>query len=95
MGNPHSAAMLFKVVHRHRVAGRTFRRVSELVFVGGKPRAVLDWIENAGVTVPLYACDLDPDKLRKPPRGSRTYYYDEVTVDPRYEDTDEDGPRAR
>lgn len=34
---------------------------------------------------PVYICELDPAKLRKAAATKNTYYYDEVTVDPRYE----------
>lgn len=43
-----------KVIHRHRIGSRTFRRVSELVFVRGKPRAMLEWVNLGGVRSPLY-----------------------------------------
>jgi hypothetical protein len=77
---------LMKVIHRHRTAGdSTFRRVSELVFVRGRPKAVLGWIDAGGVRTPIYICELDPAKLRKAAAIKNTYYYDEVTVDPRYE----------
>lgn len=73
-----------KVIHRHRVGSVEFRRVSELVFVRGRPKAVLGWIDVGGMRTPIYLCDLDPAKLRK--GKGNTYYYDAVTVDPRYED---------
>lgn len=74
-----------RVVHRHRIGDRKFRRVSELVFLQGTPKLVLDWINLGGVRMPLYA-QLDPAKLRKARSLKNTYYYDEVTTDPRYED---------
>ncbi len=74
-----------KVIHRHRAGGNTYRRESELVFVAGQPRAVLGWIDSAGVRSPIYFCELDPAKLHKAAATPNTYYYDEVTVDPRYE----------
>lgn len=74
-----------KVIHRHRSGSSTFRRVSELVFVSGRPKAVLGWIDAGGVRTPIYICELDPTKLRKAAAIKNTYYYDEVTVDPRYE----------
>jgi hypothetical protein len=73
-----------KVIHRHRVGDQVFKRVSELVYVGGKPRALLHWINSAGVRTPLYICELDPEKLR-PTEVHNTFYYDEMTVDPRFE----------
>jgi hypothetical protein len=75
----------FQVVHRHRIGGRKFRRVSELVFLHGTPKLVLGWINLAGVRMPIYI-ELDPAKLRKARAMKNTYYYDEVTADPRFED---------
>ena len=75
-----------RVVHRHRVADLCFLRVSELVFLNDEARAVLGWINSAGIRMPLYSCPLDRTKLRRPRRGPKdTYYYDETTVDPRYD----------
>lgn len=79
-----------KVIHRHRVGDQVFKRVSELVYVEGKPRALLHWINSAGVRTPLYICELDPAKLHRA-EVPNTFYYDEVTVDPRFEPV---GPRA-
>ena len=75
-----------KVIHRHRMGDRTFRRVSELVFVRGQPRAMLEWVNLGGVRSPLYIAELDPAKLRRSTHARSTYYYDGITVDPRYED---------
>ncbi|HSU77485.1 MAG TPA: hypothetical protein VLI89_10455 [Burkholderiales bacterium] len=69
------------------MGGRTFRRVSELVFVPNKrPRAVLEWVNLGGVRSPLYIAELDPAKLRQAKRLRNTYYYDDETIDPRYLD---------
>jgi hypothetical protein len=73
-----------KVTHRHRIGSHVFRRVSELVFIGGKPKAILRWIDIAGVRTPIYA-DLDPTKLRR--IRIRTdihpvFRYDGTTVEP-------------
>jgi hypothetical protein len=38
------------------------------------------------VRTPIYICDLDPAKLRKAAAAPNTFYYDGVTIDPRYED---------
>lgn len=72
-----------KVIHRHRVGTMVFRRVSELVFVRGRPMALLEWINLGGVRTPLYVCELDAAKLRQTDKN--TYHYEGVTVDPRYE----------
>jgi hypothetical protein len=77
------------VIHSHRVGRLEFRRVSELVFVRGRPKAILGWIDVGDMRTPIFMCDLDPAKLRKAAPGNNatdTYYYDAVTVDPRYEE---------
>jgi hypothetical protein len=74
-----------KVIHRHRIGERIFRRVSELVMIAGKPKALLGWINLGGVRTPIYLCDLEHAKLRQSQTSSSTFYYDETTVDPRFE----------
>lgn len=70
------------MIHRHRVGDQSLRRVSELVFVRGEAKAVLEWIDSSGLRTPIYI-DMDRSKLRLT-RGIRTlYYYDGTTVDPR------------
>jgi hypothetical protein len=89
MRNRRKVRLGLKVIHRHRVGQLEFRRVSELVFVRGNPKAILGWIDVGGVRAPLYLCDLNPDKLRKAHAANaakNTYYYESVTVDPRYEE---------
>jgi hypothetical protein len=75
-----------RVLHRHRVGNYEFRRVSELVYVRGSPKAILGWIDVGGVRTPVYICDLDPAKLHKAAAAPNTFYYDGVTIDPRYEE---------
>ena len=73
-----------KVTHRHRIGSHVFRRVSELVFIGRQPKAILRWIDIAGMRTPIYA-ELDPTKLRRMRiRTARTviFLYDGTTVDP-------------
>lgn len=86
MHNRRKVRLSMKVIHRHRVGSHEFRRVSELVFIRGCPKAILSWIDVGGVRTPIYLCDLDPAKLKKAAAAKDTYYYDAVTVDPRYED---------
>jgi hypothetical protein len=74
-----------KVIHRHRVGEKVFRRVSELVMIEGQPKAILGWINLGDVRTPLYICDLDPAKLHRSATSAGTFYYDELTVDPRFE----------
>ena len=85
MRNRSKGRLGLKVIHRHRAGDTTFRRVSELVFIGGRPRAVLGWIDAGGVRTPIYISELDPAKLKRAAAMEGTYYYDDVTVDPRYE----------
>ena len=74
-----------RVIHRHRSGDQTLRRVSELVFLRGEAKAVLEWISSGGLRTPIYV-DMDRSKLRLT-RGIRTlYYYDETTDDPRWTD---------
>lgn len=87
--------MGLKVIHRHRVGNRVVRRVSELVFVDGRPKALLGWIDLGGIRTPLYICELDRAKLRSPKNARNTYYYDATTVDPRFEDLPEELGAAR
>ena len=87
MRNRSKIRLGLKVIHRHRAGDSTFRRVSELVFIRGQPRAVLGWIDTGGMRTPIYISELDPAKLKKAAAIPNTYYYDEVTIDPRYEPT--------
>jgi len=58
------------------------RRVSELVFIRGKPKAILHWIDIAGVRTPIYV-DLEPSRLKRTPNAhGTTYRYDGTTIDP-------------
>jgi hypothetical protein len=88
MHNRRKVRLGLRVIHRHRVGRLEFRRVSELVYVRGLPKAILGWIDVGGVRTPIYLCDLDPARLRKAngAQGKNTFYYDAVTVDPRYEE---------
>jgi hypothetical protein len=79
------ARALLKVIHQHRVGDREpAQRESELMFVQGRAVAILDWVDIGGVRTPLWICPLDRTKLRpKEPGREKTFYYDDVTVDPR------------
>jgi hypothetical protein len=74
-----------KVIHRHRIGDKVFRRVSQLVVIDGKPKALLGWINLGDVRTPIFLCDLDQAKLRRSPTSANTFLYDEITVDPRFE----------
>ena len=75
-----------KVWHRHRVGKSEIRTLSELIIVNDHPRAILGWIDVGGVRTPAYQCELDPKRLHKAAANPGIYYYDGVTVDPRYQD---------
>ena len=77
-----------KVIHKHRIGQKVFRRVSELVMIDGQPKALLGWINLGDVRTPIYLCDLDQAKLRPSATAANTYLYDEITVDPRFETFD-------
>jgi len=79
-----------KVIHRHRIGRQRFRRVSELVFVGGVPRVVLEWVNMAGDRSPVYI-PLDPRRLRRLHGARRTWVYDAETRDPRFDELPADG----
>ena len=74
-----------KVKHSHRVGSAVGERVSELVYVKGRPVALLDWIDLGGIRTPLYMCELDPKQLRLVTAGG-LFQYDGVTADPRFAD---------
>jgi hypothetical protein len=80
-----TARVRHKVVHRHQTGPVAFKRVSELVVLYGQPKAILRWIDIAGVRTPI-CVDLDPQRLRGTRAGaSTTFYYDGTTVDPSYQ----------
>ena len=71
-----------KVIHRHRIGSRVFKRVSEFVMVRGQPRAILHWIDIAGMRTPIYL-ELDPSKLKRiRVGGTARFHYDGITNDP-------------
>ena len=74
-----------KVIHRHRIGSNLVRRVSELVFINGRPVALLEWIDLGGIRTPLFTCELDLAKLQAGHRKG-IYQYNDVTVDPRFSD---------
>jgi hypothetical protein len=82
MAERRAARVPQKVVHRHRIGSLVFKRVSEFVLVRGEPKAILKWIDIAGLRTPIYI-DLDPSKLRRIGAGSSIrLYYDGTTLDP-------------
>ena len=76
----------FKVIHKHRVGDEVVRRASELVMIEGQPKALLGWINFGGVRTPIFFCDLDLAKLHRSATSTSTFYYEEITVDPRFEE---------
>jgi hypothetical protein len=85
MNDRRKSRLGLKVIHRHRVGDKVFRRVSELVVIGGRPKAILAWINLGDVRTPIYLCELDQLKLRRSPTDGNMYLYDAITVDPRFE----------
>jgi len=82
MAERRAARVQHKVIHKHRIGSRVSKRVSEFVLVRGQPKAILRWIDIAGVRTPIYL-DLDPSKLRRVQAGPRaSFHYDGVTTDP-------------
>lgn len=72
------------VAHRHRVGGAVSQRLSELVYMKGRPFALLEWVDLGNVRTPLYICELNPAKLRADTGNRHLFHYDDLTVDPRY-----------
>src|SRR3954468_1600792 len=82
MAGRRRARMRNKGGHRHRIGPLVFRRVSELLYVQGQRKAILHWIDIAGMRTPLYL-DLDVRKLRRTRAGLITvFHYSGTTVDP-------------
>jgi hypothetical protein len=74
-----------RVIHRHQAGNRTMLRVSELTYVGDAPHAILYWIDNAGVKVPIMVA-LRIAELRPAAGVLGLCFYGGVTVDPRFID---------
>lgn len=83
----HDARPGLRVKHQHRVGSAVSERVSEMVYVNGRPVALLDWIDLGGIRTPLYVCELDPTKLRTATERRGEFHYDGVTSDPRFLDS--------
>lgn len=74
-----------RVIHRHRIGRQLpFARVSELVYRGEEPLAVLSWLHESGARIPGVCIALDPRLLH---RGANRKFllYDGQTSDPRFE----------
>jgi hypothetical protein len=82
MAERRTARLARKVVHRHRTGGQVSTRVSELMVLRGQPKAILRWIDIAGMRTPI-CVDLDPQRLRQVQEGPNgTFRYDGTTTDP-------------
>ena len=82
MAERRAAKIRQKVVHRHRIGSQMLKRVSDFMLVRGEPKAVLRWIDIAGVRTPI-AVDLDRAKLRSIRAGTSTLFlYAGTTTDP-------------
>ena len=75
----------FRVAHRHRVGSAVVTRTSELLYVNGRPVALLDWVDLGGIRTPLYVCELNPSQLRAADEHG-VFEYDGITSDPRFAD---------
>ena len=80
MSERRKARLGLKVMHHHHMAGKVYRRLSDLVFTDGRARALMRWIDLGGVRTPLCVCELDPAKLVK--LSYNVYRYEGVTEDP-------------
>jgi hypothetical protein len=79
-----------RVIHRHRIGEREFARVSQLIYVGERPMAVLSWLHQGEQTIPGVCVELDRSRLQRGSK-SRLFVYHGVTVDPRYEPVGPEG----
>ena len=61
-------------------------RVSELLYVKGRPVALLDWVNVGGLRTPFLVCELDPSKLHPRADPPGLFDYAGVTTDPRFSD---------
>lgn len=83
MVNPASASL--RVLHRHRIGGQLpFTRVSELVYRGEDPLAVISWLHEGATRIPGVCIPLDPRFLHRSP-NRKIFLYDGITTDPRFE----------
>ena len=70
------------VLHKHRVGeAAPVDRVSELAFLRGEPKAILDWIDVGGMRTPI-CVNLDRAKLTRTDTP-RQFAYTGTTTDPR------------
>lgn len=70
------------MLHKHRVGDAApVDRASELAYLRGGPKAILDWIDVGGMRTPI-CVDLDPAKLVRTD-GPRRFAYTDTTTDPR------------
>jgi len=74
------------VAHHHRVGDDSpVSRISELAFLRGEPKAILEWIDLGGVRTPI-CVDLERAKLSGDPGRQGRHTYSGITVDPRADD---------
>jgi hypothetical protein len=71
-----------RVVHLHRAGEQPVRRISALVFVEGRPLAVLRWADERGERRPLATVPLETARLRPARRPLDLFRYDGVTAEP-------------
>ena len=74
-----------RVLHRHRIGRQLpFTRVSELVYRGEEPLAVISWLHGSGTRIPAVCVALDRRLLHRGP-NRKFFLYDGLTSDPRFE----------
>ena len=74
-----------RVLHRHRIGHQLpFTRVSELVYRGEEPLAVLSWLHESNTRIPAVCIALDSAMLHRGP-SRKVFLYDGLTIDPRFE----------
>jgi hypothetical protein len=71
-----------RVLHLHLDGEAPVRRMSELVFVQGRPNAVLRWTAEGGGRHPGAMVPLDTARLRPSRRARNLFRYDGVTAEP-------------
>lgn len=69
-----------RVVHLHGRGSEPVRRVSELLFVDGQPRAVLGWTQSEEGRRPAEVISLDTARLKASTRAKNLFHYDGVTT---------------
>jgi hypothetical protein len=78
-----SSETVFKVQHVVLIDGAWHHAITDLIFRGSQPIAVLAWGGRPGNEYPLVSVPLDPVHLRQFPGGVADYLYERPIEDPR------------